>query len=179
MKVYKKIVRGITNIFEVLAALCLFAMLVTVSIQVVSRYVFSNSPGWTEEMARQFMIIFSFIAMALGVRDKLHIALTIVAERLLKKILLPIEILDKLLIAILGFMMSFFMGPYFTKLRGNILPATGIPVGFQYVIPTCVGVIMTLIAIYQIYDHFKYGTDEQQALRAGLTEIEIKERTAT
>jgi TRAP-type C4-dicarboxylate transport system permease small subunit len=108
------------------------------------------------------MILFCFIAMALGVRDKLHIALTIVADRLLKNFRLPLEILGKVLIFVLGIMMSSFMGPYFTKLKFNRLPGTGIPVGYQYVFPTMVGVLMSLIAVYQIYDHFKYGTDEEQ-----------------
>jgi hypothetical protein len=36
------------------------------------------------------------------------------------------------------------------------------PVGFQYLVPTAMGVLTALVALYQIYDHFKYGTDEQQ-----------------
>jgi TRAP-type C4-dicarboxylate transport system permease small subunit len=162
VKVYKKIVRLICTIFEIIAACSLGAMVVVVSWQVIMRYFFHNAPGWTEETARQLMILFCFIAMALGVRDKIHIALTMIAEKLLKRILLPLEITGKVLIFILGIMMSCFMGPYFTKLRYNRLPATGIPVGWEYLIPTAMGVLMSLVALYQIYDHFKYGTDEAQ-----------------
>ncbi|MDR3170369.1 MAG: TRAP transporter small permease [Treponema sp.] len=162
MKTYKKIIRMICTVFEIVAAVSLGAMVVVVSIHIIMRYFFHNAPGWGEEMARQFMILFCFIAMALGVRDKLHIALTIVADRVLKNFRLPLEILGKVLIFVLGIMMSSFMGPYFTKLKFNRLPGTGIPVGYQYVFPTMVGVLMSLIAVYQIYDHFKYGTDEEQ-----------------
>jgi TRAP-type C4-dicarboxylate transport system permease small subunit len=137
-------------------------MLVVVTIQVVLRYFFSNTPGWSEEMARQFMILFCFIAMALGVRDKIHIALTIIADRGLKKFVFPLEVIGKAFILIMGIMMSINMGPYFTKLKFNRLPGTGIPVGWQYLFPTMVGVLIALIAVCQIYDHFKYGTDEQQ-----------------
>jgi TRAP-type C4-dicarboxylate transport system permease small subunit len=144
-------------------------MVIVVSIHIVMRYFFHNAPGWGEEMARQFMILFCFIAMALGVRDKLHIALTIVAERAFKKVLLPLEIIGKVLIFIMGIMMSSFMGPYFTKLRYNTLPGTGIPVGYQYVFPTLVGVLISLIVVYQIYDHFKYGTDAEQRKQGDLT----------
>jgi len=161
---YKKIVRGICFFFEIIAALSLVAMLIVVLINVIMRYFFHNAPGWGEELARQFMIVFAFIGIALGVRDKLHIALTIVAERPLKKYLLQIEIFVKFLIFVLGIMMSSFMGPYFTKLKDNRLPGTGIPVGFQYIFPTVIGVLVSLIALYQIYDHIKYGTDEQQKM---------------
>ena len=159
---YKKCVRSICLVFEIIAALSLVGMLVVILIHVTMRYFFHNAPGWGEELARQFMVVFAFIGVALGVRDKLHIALTIVAEGPLKKILLPIEIFVKFLILILGIMMSSFMGPYFTKLKDNRLPGTGIPVGFQYITPTLIGVLISLIAFYQIYDHFKYGTDEDQ-----------------
>jgi TRAP-type C4-dicarboxylate transport system permease small subunit len=136
------------------------------------RYFFHNAPGWGEELARQFMVLFAFIGIVLGVRDKLQIALTLVAEGPLKKILLPIEIFVKLLILILGVMMSSFMGPYFTQLQDNRLPGTGIPVGFQYLIPTAMGILISLVALYQIYDHFKYGTDEDQKKLAAKKETE-------
>jgi TRAP-type C4-dicarboxylate transport system permease small subunit len=171
---YKKIVNGICTVFEIIAAISLFAMLVVVTIQVVLRYFFNNAPGWSEEMARQFMILFCFIAMALGVRDKIHIALTIIADRALKKITLPLEILGKFLILIMGVMMSINMGPYFTKLKFNRLPGTGIPVGWQYLFPTAVGVLIALIAVYQIYDHFKYGSDEAQKKKDDDSEEQVK-----
>ena len=38
------------------AALLLTAMLLTVALQVVARYVFFSPPSWTEELARYFMI---------------------------------------------------------------------------------------------------------------------------
>jgi len=159
---YRRIVRGICFFFEVIAAISLVGMFVTVFYNVIMRYFFHNSPGWAEEIARQFMVLFAFIGVALGVRDKLHIALTIFAERALKKILLPLEIFDKFLIFILGIMMSIFMGPYFTMLKSNRLPGSGIPVGYTYVVPTMIGVLVSLISLYQIYDHLKHGTDEQQ-----------------
>jgi TRAP-type C4-dicarboxylate transport system permease small subunit len=162
METYKKIINRVCAVFEIIAALSLAAMLVVVTIQVVMRYFFNNAPGWSEEMARQFMILFCFIAMALGVRDKIHIALTIIVDRGLKKLVFPLEITGKILIFGMGIMMSANMGPYFTKLKDNRLPGTGIPVGYQYLFPTAVGVLIALIAVYQIYDHFRHGTDEQQ-----------------
>jgi TRAP-type C4-dicarboxylate transport system permease small subunit len=162
MNVYKKIINTICSAFEIIAGLSLGAMLVVVVIQVVMRYFFNNTPGWTEEMARQFMILFCFIGIAVGVRDKIHIALTIITDRVFKKIRLPLEILGKFLICVMGIMMSVNMGPYFTKLKYNTLPGTGIPVGYQYIFPTAVGILVALVAAYQIYDHFKYGTDEAQ-----------------
>jgi len=163
LNIYKKIINKICDFFELIAVFCLAAMLVVVTIQVTGRYVFSNSPGWSEELARQFMVIFSFIGIALGVRNKIHISVTLLVDNLKRNIRLPLEILGKLLIIVLGVMMSINMSLLFSRLRYNRLPGTGIPVLYIYVIPTAVGVLIALIAIYQIYDHIKLGTDEEQA----------------
>jgi len=160
--IYKKFVLIICKVFEIIAALSLMGMLVVVMINVIMRYFFHNAPGWGEEIARQFMVVFVFIGFALGVRDKLHIALTVIVNTFFKKLILPIEIINKFLTFCLGIMMSVFMGPYFTILRFNRLPGTGIPVGFIYLVPTAVGVLISLIALYQIYEYFRYGTDAQQ-----------------
>ena len=162
MKIYKKIVNGICSVFEIIAVFCLGAMVVAVMIQVTGRYVFSKSPGWSEEIARVFMIIFSFIGIAVGVRDKVHIAMSVVVDLFLKKIRLPIEIFGKVLIMVLGIMISANMGRLFRMLQYNRLPGTGIPILWVYSFPTAVGVLMTLLAIYQVYDHIKHGTDEEQ-----------------
>jgi TRAP-type C4-dicarboxylate transport system permease small subunit len=175
--VYKRFILAVCSVLEVIAAISLVGMFVVVFYNVIMRYFFHNSPRWAEEIARQFMVIFAFIGLALGVRDKIHIALTIVAERPLKKILLPLEIFDKFLILILGIMMSSFMGPYFTILKYNRLPGSGIPAGYTYIFPTIAGVLVSLIALYQIYDHFKYGTDEQQkkSFAGAAASAEVKE----
>jgi TRAP-type C4-dicarboxylate transport system permease small subunit len=79
-----------------------------------------------------------------------------------EKIILFLEITGKILTGILGIMICGFLWPYILKLSGNRLPGTGMPLGFSYLLPTLSGGLLTLIAVYQIYDHFKYGTDESQ-----------------
>ena len=173
---YKKFVLIICKIFEIVAALSLVGMLVVVMLNVIMRYFFHNAPGWGEEVARQLMIVFVFIGFALGVRDKLHIALTVVVNTFFKKFILPIEIFNKFLTFCLGIMMSVFMGPYFRILRFNRLPGTGLPVGYIYLVPTAVGILISLLAIYQIYDYFKYGTDAQQKALEEKEEIKAPEQ---
>ena len=166
VSVYRIIIRGICKFLEIIAALSLVAMMFIVMYNIVMRYFFSASPGWAEELARQCVIIFSFIGIALGVRDKGHLALTIFVDKVLNRFALPIEILNRVLILCFGIMMSVYMRPFFTMLRYNILPASGIPVGYTYVLPTAIGILIALICVYQIYEYFRYGTDEQQRILA-------------
>ena len=160
--IYKKIINTICAAFESIAILSLALMFFAVMIQIVGRYFFRVTPGWTEEVARQLMILFCFIGMAIGVKNKGHIALTFFVDSLGRKPRLAIETCGKAFLAVMGIMMSINMGPFFTILRYNRLPGTGMPVGWRFIFPTAVGILIALIAVYQIYDHFKYGTDEEQ-----------------
>ena len=163
MNLYKKIISRICAFSEIIAILCLAAMLMMMFFQIIARYFFSNIPsGWLEELASQFMTIFVFVGMAVGVRDKIHITLSIIADSMSKKIKLPIEILGKILTLTLGIMMSYNMWLLFSILRYNRLPGTRIPVIWIYAFPAAAGILIALIAAYQIYDHFKSGTDEEQ-----------------
>jgi TRAP-type C4-dicarboxylate transport system permease small subunit len=49
MKTYKKIIRIICTVFEIVAAVSLGAMVVVVSIHIIMRYFFHNAPGWAKK----------------------------------------------------------------------------------------------------------------------------------
>ena len=44
-----------------------------VLLQLVARYVFNNSPGWTEEIARYFLVAVVFVGATMSVRRNNHI----------------------------------------------------------------------------------------------------------
>ena len=162
MNLYKKVITAVCRVFESISILSLAVMFVVVMIQIIGRYFFRNTPGWSEEVARQLMILFSFIGIAIGVRDKIHIALSVFVDKMGRRPRLIIETFGKVFIVIMGIMMSIMMRPFFTMLRYNRLPGTGMPVSWTFIFPTIVGVLIALIAVYQVYDHIKYGTDEEQ-----------------
>ena len=166
MNVYKKIVNTLCLIFEIIAVVSLGFMVIVVAGNVISRYCFNYTPGWTEETARLLMIQFCFIAMVMGVRGKVHIALTVVVDHMPKKVILPVEIIGKILTCVLGIMICGFSWPYIVKLSYNRLPGTGLPVGLQYLIPTLAGGLMSLVTVYQVYDHIKCGMDAEQQKEA-------------
>jgi len=159
---YKKLINAICAGFESIAILSLVLMFISVMVQVVGRYFFRHTPGWTEELARQLMVVFSFIGIAIGVKNKIHIAISFFVDNMPRTPRLIIEAAGKLVVLVMGIMMSMRMYPFFIVLRYNRMPGTGMPVSWRFIFPTLVGILIALIAAYQIYDHFKYGTDEEQ-----------------
>ena len=65
----------------------IFIVMVTVVLsQVFFRYVLRVSVPWTEEFARYLLIFITFLGGALAVRDKKHISINVIIDRLPKKI---------------------------------------------------------------------------------------------
>ena len=63
---------------EVIVAMGLFVLLiVTVGLQVVTRYVFNNSFGWTEEIARYLLVGVTFLGGGIAVRRRAHLSLEV------------------------------------------------------------------------------------------------------
>lgn len=63
---------------ETVVAVSLFVLLiVTVGLQVVTRYVFNNSLGWTEEIARYLLVGVTFLGGGIAVRRRAHLSLEI------------------------------------------------------------------------------------------------------
>ena len=150
MKLYKKIIDGISKALEAIAAIMLVSMVTIIFYHVVMRYFFNQAPRWSEEVSLQLMIWFCFIAMLLGVKDDVHISIDLFVKSLPPKILFYIEIFDKIMILLFGGLTAYFIQPYMFKLMRNKLPATGMSVAVQYVVPAIVGLVIVFIQIEKI-----------------------------
>ena len=165
MKIYKAIVDTACKFLEILAGCMLLAMLAILFYHVVMRYFFNNALSWSEEICRQLTICFSFISMLLGVQGKVHIALEYFVNKLPRKAIVVIEVLNKSLIALFGVAMGYFSVPYVTQLKRNLLPATGLSVSYQYLIPTVIGILIFFVSLEQVVLQVRLRqTDEEMRM---------------
>lgn len=74
---FRKIETAVSMFVEHVGMVLLVAMVLVVCFTVVTRYFFSYTPSWSEETALLCMVWFGFLSMALGVRDDLHLSITI------------------------------------------------------------------------------------------------------
>ena len=58
---------------EIFCGCALIAMLVVLTMQIVSRYAFGHALNWTEELARYFFIMFVYFAASLAVLENAHL----------------------------------------------------------------------------------------------------------
>ena len=67
---------------EYLMVFLVAVMTVLIFVQVVMRYVFSNSLAWTEELSRYLFLWSIWLGASYGVKTKTHVKLTVLTEKL-------------------------------------------------------------------------------------------------
>jgi TRAP-type C4-dicarboxylate transport system, small permease component len=78
----KKIIRIYQKIEENFLVVCMLAMGIVLTLQIVLRYLFKSPISWAEEFARYVQIWITFIGVGFGFRKKSHIAMTLVLDKL-------------------------------------------------------------------------------------------------
>lgn len=144
---FKKIERGVSLFVEDLAMILLVLMVLVVCFTVFTRYFLSYTPSWGEETSLLCMIWFGFLSMALGVRDDVHLSITIldhVTPRCIKK---PIALVKYVCIFGFGVFMLVY-GYQLTEVgRLNNFPGLGISSAWLY---AAVPVSAAAIVVYSI-----------------------------
>ncbi len=132
------------RILLTIAQLAVIAMLCIVFFNVILRFCFNTGIAWVEEIPRLLVILFTFIACSIGVRDHMHISVTILYSRFKKdgKMRKFMDILADLSTLICGFILFYYGIQFLISLRPGWLPMTGLPTWLQYVPAPICGFIM-------------------------------------
>ena len=133
-----------------LAIVGLIALILSVQTQVVGRYVFNDTPTWTEALALQLVLYITALGVAVGVRDAGHIGLESLVGLLPEWMRLKVEILIHALVALFGAIMT-SSGWMWTKMKWDELdPMLGLPAGLDYLALVIAGVLIVLFSFEHI-----------------------------
>lgn len=151
LRTLTKIVNIIHISFVILAMVLLVGMVVIISVNVFMRYVLNSGLTWAEEIAKLLVVWFTFISLAVGVKQGLHISIHILPRKLPKWFNFTLDLLKDLLVLLLGIVLLV----YGIKLIGftsrSIMPATKLPGSLLYFILPFSGVLVSLEAIIDIF----------------------------
>lgn len=134
-----------------IAQLSMIVMLCTVFVNVILRFCFNSNIPWAEEVPGLLVTLFTFIACCIGVRDHLHISVTMVYNRF-KKGGMVRKVMDVMTdVATLACGIIFLVWGIkliqSALLRPGMLPMTGWPTWLQYVPLPIGGFIMAFDSI--------------------------------
>lgn len=149
-KTIKRIALAIDSFFENFALVAIASMAVIVAIQVITRKLFNFVFFWSEEITLLLMVWFSFMGIAIGFREKLHLAMDSFTNLLPKRIN---KVLDKV-IQVCIFAFGFYLiknGWEFTVLMNeSTLPATKLPNSSMYLVMPITGVMICVYTFLQL-----------------------------
>lgn len=147
MKIMKMVKRIFDRLLLGSALTMLLAMVVIIIVQVFSRQILNYTPSWSEEVSKLLFVWVSFLGIAYGFKEKLHIALGIVVDAFPEKVQHVFDYFSKVLIIGFGAIMIYY-GWQFTVLMGNSsMPGTGWPSSVLYAAIPVSGFFVTFYGI--------------------------------
>lgn len=149
-----KLKESLDKVFNIVLFFCMILIILMVLIvftNVVLRYGFSNGLKWGEEIPLVIVIWFTFIAMALGVKDNLHISITLLPNNLPPQIERFLRIFKYVCEIILGIILFYYgLGLAKNGLR-SFLPATHITNAVNYIVLPINAIFIILYASIYLY----------------------------
>ena len=149
------------RLFLVVGEVSLAAMILVVTLTVVLRYCFNTGIGWAEEVPRLLVTLFTFLACAMGVRDKTHMCVGIVYNRFRndgfgRKFL---EVFADVGVLICGLFMLYYGGLRCLKMMGlpGTLPMTGLRTWWQFVPIPLAGFLISFDSVLYLTGVLKPG----------------------
>jgi TRAP-type C4-dicarboxylate transport system permease small subunit len=148
------------NILNYFTAFALVVMVVLVFINAFLRYAFNSSIPASEELSRYFFIWVSFLGAIVAFKDKRHVGVDILTQKLKG---VPKKVVETIgdLIMLFAFGVMFFGGiSFFLTSATSKGPTTGIPFGFISVSIIVASVAMAGLVIFGLYKRFSSKEEE-------------------
>lgn len=155
LQVFAELLRTLNHwahkIILCIAEVALTIMVVVVITTVFMRYVLNTGIGWAEEVPRLLVVLFAFLASAIGVRDHMHISVNIIYNLFKEnsKGRKALIVFSDLCIFICGLFLLVYGAQYTKRLMGlpGILPMTGWPTWIQYLPAPIAGFVIAFDSI--------------------------------
>lgn len=122
-------------------------MLGALALQVFMRYVVGQALSWSEELALACFSWSMLLAIALGVRDGIHVRMDVLTDHLPRRFQLVLEKLVALATAGLGLYLAWSGVSYVQDSLGSTSAAIGYPIAYLYACAPVCGALVTLFAL--------------------------------
>jgi TRAP-type C4-dicarboxylate transport system permease small subunit len=129
---FRKIETCVSIFVQWLAMILLVVMTLDVCMTVFTRYCFSYTPSWSEDLALLCMIWFGFLAMALGVRDNGHLSITLMDLIFPKSWIRPLDVFKYLCRGGFGVFMVYYGYDMVVLGSRNTITGMSISSAWQY-----------------------------------------------
>jgi TRAP-type C4-dicarboxylate transport system permease small subunit len=151
------------KIIEGFAITLLIAMILNVFTAVVTRKLFRFQFAWSEEVTLLCLTWFTFMGIAIGFRERLHLSMDLL-EKAPKPLLLFLDKLVDFVTFLFGLYLIVYGWDFTMLMRGSILAATQLPNVVQYIVMPITGVLTCVYSALQLlgFDLRRYNVIEEE-----------------
>jgi TRAP-type C4-dicarboxylate transport system permease small subunit len=133
-----------------IAAIALSGIVIVQAWQVVARYVFNNSPGWTEPAAMLLLSTAMSFGAASGVHHQRHFRFPLLVDALPPRWQRRCEVLCALSIAGIGFLLAYWGGLLFIDGAAIRMAGSALPQSAPYCPIALGGLLMSVFALARL-----------------------------
>ena len=126
-------------------ALLLGLLSLIMFMQVLFRYILNNSLTWSEELAKFIFIWITFLGAAICFRDRIHLKVDFLTNKLPVKYGILMEVLNTLLIIIFSGIMLVVGTLWVINVSGTLSPAMGLPLNIVFYAAFPVSAVLTFL----------------------------------
>lgn len=149
-RLFTALCAGLSKASLMLAVMGLIAVILCVQAQVIGRYVFNDTPTWTEALAMVLVLYITALAVAVGVRDAGHIGLESMVALLPARWQRRIEYLIHACVGLFGALMAQSGWLWATLKWDETQPMLGVPAGVTYLPLAIAGALILLFSVEHI-----------------------------
>ena len=142
----------IDKIIDGFCIVLLVAMILIVVMAVITRKGFGFMFAWSEEITLLCLTWFTFMGIAIGFRERLHLNMELF-DNLPPKVLLVTDRFIDLVTFFFGLYLVIYGWNFAMMMRGSILSATELPNLIQYIVMPITGVMTCIYAGLQFLGH--------------------------
>jgi TRAP-type C4-dicarboxylate transport system permease small subunit len=154
------------RIIEAFAITLLVLMILIVFMAVVTRKLFGFVFAWSEEITLLCLTWFTFMGIAIGFRERLHLGMDLF-DKLPEKVLGVSNRLIDLVTFFFGLYLLIYGWEFSMMMGGSFLAATQLPNMIQYIVMPITGVMTCVYSGLQLFgrDLRRYHTIEEEIKR--------------
>lgn len=170
LKLLDPVAGWISRAALLLAGVGVVAMTILVFWSIVGRYVFNDTPTWTEPAVLLLMSWFILLGSAVGVRERSHIGFEIGLAAAPPPLRLAMKVITEVLLVGFGVAMVVYGAQLTAGTWSSLTPMLGISQGWDYVPIAAGGALIVLFSVERLL-MILTGTDDTAPLDHGTGEI--------
>jgi TRAP-type C4-dicarboxylate transport system permease small subunit len=143
----RRVLDQLTAALRVSIVALAIVMLLALTLQVAMRFFFNQALSWSEELALGCFSWVMLLAIAVGVRDAIHVRMDLLVDLLPTPLRRSLDVLVLLSVAGLGVFVAWSGVNYVVDSFGTTSAAIGYPIAFLYASAPAGGALIALYAL--------------------------------